>query len=126
VREIGFGHVHIFAYSPRQGTRAAMLPNRVAADTVRARSRVLHEVAAELRTAHALTFLGEPRSVLWESRAAKASLGETRWLGYTDNYLRVVSVPLERSNLQNRITPARLDRETSGPTALLEATPLLD
>ncbi len=30
VRRIGFGHIHIFSYSPRQGTKAAALPDHVA------------------------------------------------------------------------------------------------
>ncbi len=125
VRELAFGHVHIFAFSPRQGTRAAMLPNRVATDTTRARSRRLHEVAAGLRTAHALGFLGQTRPVLWESGTVDEPGSRTRWLGYTDNYLRVVSVPLQRTPLENRITPARLERVSPRPAALLEARPLM-
>jgi len=124
VRDLGFAHVHVFAYSPRTGTRAAMLPNRVSAQITRARSRTLHEVSARMRAAHARAFLGQTRPVLWESRAPNAAEAETRWLGYTDNYLRVVSVPRADGSLSNQITPARLERVAAEPPALLEASPV--
>ena len=41
VEHIGFGHLHIFAYSPRPGTRAVTLPNPVSRDVIRDRSQEL-------------------------------------------------------------------------------------
>ena len=83
VREMAFGHVHIFPFSPRAGTRAALLPGVVDGDSVRERSRALHAAAeaGRLRVLHGET--GGTREVLVEKID-----GDGRAWGYTPNYLR--------------------------------------
>ena len=83
VREMAFGHVHIFPFSPRAGTRAALLPGVVDGDSVRERSRALHAAAqaGRLRVLHGET--GSTREVLVEKID-----GDGRAWGYTPNYLR--------------------------------------
>src|SRR5690606_12096235 len=49
VEEVGFADMHIFAYSRRQGTRAARLPDAVPNDVKKARSQALHALAAEMK-----------------------------------------------------------------------------
>jgi threonylcarbamoyladenosine tRNA methylthiotransferase MtaB len=84
VREMEFGHVHIFPFSPRAGTKAALLPGAVDGDSVRERSRALHEAAeaGRRRVLHRET--GHTREVLVE----KIDSDGQAW-GYTPNYLRV-------------------------------------
>jgi threonylcarbamoyladenosine tRNA methylthiotransferase MtaB len=123
VQRIGFGHMHVFTYSPREGTRAARLPDPVPAPVQRARSRAMHELAASMKQAHLERFVGHSRAVLWEGEgepiaageavaaAAPASGGAPAWqrfTGYTDNYLRVETAVPAGVALENRVTPARL------------------
>jgi len=44
VRRMGFAHIHIFTYSPREGTAATRLPNHLSGKVKKARSRAMHDV----------------------------------------------------------------------------------
>ena len=66
VEQLGFGHVHIFSYSPRAGTKAAGLVNPVSEAVKKQRSQELHQLA-ERSQQHWLTQqLGQRVPVLWE------------------------------------------------------------
>ncbi|MEM9488725.1 MAG: radical SAM protein, partial [Myxococcota bacterium] len=127
--DIGFGHMHIFAYSPRQGTKAAGLSGQVPGPRKRERSRELHHLAATMKRDHLHRFVGDTRAVLWEGQGEPTADGQRRWFGYTDNYLRVETSVPAGCDLENRITPARLDRlvtsaNSAGPLDLrLAVTP---
>lgn len=114
VRRVGFGHVHVFAYSPRAGTRAAHLPGQLPGAVKRARSRALHALAASLKQAHLQRFVGQRRAVLWERTGEPAAVADAtapawrRLTGYTDNYLRVETAVPAHVALENRVTLARL------------------
>ena len=108
VQEIGFGHVHIFSYSARQGTAAARLPGHVPGDVKRARSREMHTIAARMKAEHLARFLGDTRPVLWEGSGESQPDGSVRWSGYTDNYLRVETFVAPGVDLENRIMAVRL------------------
>jgi len=113
VRRVGFGHIHIFSYSPREGTRAARMPGHVPTPVKKARSRQMHELAAELKSAHLTRFLGQERPVLWEGDA-----------GYTDNYLRVSTWP--PAELDNVIAPATLARIADSGDGYVAPPPRID
>ncbi len=49
VEQMGFGHLHIFAYSPRSGTKAAGLPNPVPREIKRQRSEQLHQLGEQMK-----------------------------------------------------------------------------
>jgi threonylcarbamoyladenosine tRNA methylthiotransferase MtaB len=105
--EMQFGHMHIFGFSAREGTKAATLPGRVEGPVIRERSRQMHRLAAHMKEERMRDFLGSQRSVLWEA-GESTSDGQVRYQGYTDNYLRVqTSVPSDQK-LQRTITDAVL------------------
>ncbi|BBL57943.1 tRNA (N(6)-L-threonylcarbamoyladenosine(37)-C(2))-methylthiotransferase MtaB [Methylomonas koyamae] len=109
IQRIGFGHIHIFSYSPREGTKAAGLPNQISQELKRQRSRELHALAETMKQAFIESNLGTVAPVLWEGQTETLANGELRYFGYTPNYLRVAcTVPAERI-LENLIVPARLD-----------------
>jgi len=115
VREIGFAHMHIFAYSRREGTTAARMAGHLRGDVKRERSREMHAIAAEMKADHLARFAGTERSVLWEGEGELTEAGMRRHFGYTDNYLRVVTeVPAGTSSLENRITRAALTLPPAG------------
>ncbi len=118
--EMRFGHMHIFGYSAREGTKAAGLPGRVEGAVIRERSRKMHRLAARMKEERMREFLGSKRSVLWEA-GESTSDGQVRFQGYTDNYLRVqTSVPSDQ-RLQRTITDAVLSKLGDGSPDRFEA-----
>lgn len=87
VESVGFGHIHIFSYSPRSGTKAAGMPLQVAPDIKKARSEQLHDVAASLKQTALRDMLDQTCEVLWERPEPG---GSGRWIGYTPNYHRIL------------------------------------
>ncbi|MCL2070896.1 MAG: MiaB/RimO family radical SAM methylthiotransferase [Oscillospiraceae bacterium] len=72
--ETGFAKIHVFAFSPREGTLAATMPNQVPEKLKRERIKALSESAREMREAFFKSLIGTEQSVLTES----TSFGHTR------------------------------------------------
>lgn len=98
---VGFAKVHVFAYSPRPGTRAAAMADQIAAPVKEERSRRLIALTDQLRRQFWESQLGRVEEVLWETRQTNGYA-----VGYTRNYTPVL-VPCEES-MDNRILPAEL------------------
>ncbi|MFN3785824.1 MAG: tRNA (N(6)-L-threonylcarbamoyladenosine(37)-C(2))-methylthiotransferase MtaB [Thiothrix sp.] len=107
VQSIGFGHIHIFTYSVRAGTKAASLPNQVAEAVKKQRSQALHNVAERLKQAWLQQQVGKTALVLWEH--GRSSDNQQRiYTGYTPNYCKVTVAVPESQLLDNRITHVAL------------------
>ena len=121
-RAMGFARIHVFPYSPRQGTRAASMPNQVPEPTKRARSQALMHLSEESGRSFTQSFLGQVLEVLWEERLPPAAEDAApRWAGLTDNYIRVTAENPE--DMGNRITPVRLvGLRKDGALGQMEAT----
>jgi threonylcarbamoyladenosine tRNA methylthiotransferase MtaB len=65
--EIGFAKMHIFSYSPRQGTAATKSNNIVDKKTIKKRSERLHKAGIELGQTFRRQFIGETARILIES-----------------------------------------------------------
>ena len=102
VAELGFGHLHIFAYSPRQGTKAAQLADPVSRELKRRRSEALHALGENLKRQTLQRYVGLTFPVLMEGSA------EAGWNGYTPNYLRVAVEAVDGQDLSNRIVEVEL------------------
>ena len=85
VREVGFCRLHVFRYSPRQGTPAASFPDQVPAAIVNKRSRHLIEAGKELAESYARHLFGEREELLIEEPSSRP--GE--WVGYGQRYMRI-------------------------------------
>jgi threonylcarbamoyladenosine tRNA methylthiotransferase MtaB len=83
MQQVNFLKVHMFPYSPRERTRAALYPNQVSQETLRERKqrvlRLAEQLSFELRT----KFVGRRMKVLLESQ--EGSL----FKGHTENFLPV-------------------------------------
>jgi len=101
--EMDFGHIHIFAYSPRAGTKAAGMPDPLPRAIKRARSQQLHELAQAGRRKALQRAVGREYEVLVE---ASGEDGDS-WSGYTPNYLRA-EIRDAGGDLENRIVPVRV------------------
>jgi threonylcarbamoyladenosine tRNA methylthiotransferase MtaB len=78
-----FARVHVFSYSAREGTEAATMPEQVSAEVRHERMAAMLDTAAGAEAAFHRAHVGAIGRVLWEGRRAG------RWLGTSDNYLRV-------------------------------------
>lgn len=83
VRELGFGHLHVFPYSPRPGTLAASMEGHLPEAVAKARCEEGIAVGDELLRKFAAPFLGTTVPVLVE----KARDGELK--GLTPHFLPV-------------------------------------
>ena len=86
VRKMQFANAHIFTYSPRPGTPAAIMPDRPDGKTAGIRAGRLREIAADGKKEFILSQLGKELPVIFET-SAKGMLH-----GWSDNYI-AVSVP---------------------------------
>ncbi|MFI3189168.1 tRNA (N(6)-L-threonylcarbamoyladenosine(37)-C(2))-methylthiotransferase MtaB [Crenothrix sp. D3] len=108
VQRIGFGHIHIFTYSQREGTKAATLPNQLTNDIKKQRSQQLHELADTLKQQFYTANIGNEFPVLWEGYSEPLADGKHRVFGYTPNYLRVSCVLNAAISVENQTINTRL------------------
>jgi len=108
IKQIGFGHIHIFTYSSRGGTKAATLPNQIANEIKKQRSQQLHELANDMKLRFCRDNIGNEFPVLWEGYSEALEGGKQRVFGYTPNYLRVGCVISNNESVENQTITARL------------------
>ena len=68
VEEIPFVHIHVFPYSPRQGTLAPTLPNRPSRTIAKERASQLREIGNASAAAYRQLLIGHETQVLVEKR----------------------------------------------------------
>ncbi len=86
IETLPFAKVHMFPYSPRKRTRAALYPNQISPQVLQERKQILLRLAEKRAFALRENFVGREMSVLLEqSDEAK----EGFLSGHTDNFLRV-------------------------------------
>jgi threonylcarbamoyladenosine tRNA methylthiotransferase MtaB len=83
VASLGLARVHVFPFSLRPGTPAALMPGQVPARIKEERAARMRAVADSSAVAFRQRFLGRSMPVLWESASGN------QWSGLTDNYIRV-------------------------------------
>ncbi len=107
LRVCDFAHVHVFPYSERKGTRAALMPDSVPKGEREERARRAIALAAETRAAYLAAQTGTVQEVLFESR-----------LGRTPNDCETELLPgLEGQILRAEITGVRKGRLTLKPAS---------
>lgn len=106
VEEMAFSRLHIFRYSRRRGTLAAVMADQVPPQLAQERSRRMHALGGELERRFNSTLVGSIADVLWETAD---NLGDTlRWSGLTPNYVRVGATTSPDRDLSNRVTPVEI------------------
>jgi threonylcarbamoyladenosine tRNA methylthiotransferase MtaB len=116
VDKTGFGHIHIFSYSRREGTKAAGLPGQIDKATRKERSRQMHQVAARLKKQELQKHVGNTYSVLWEQEINQQS---GTWSGYTPQFHKIVSSDSEIS--ATKITNVTVDRISADGLTLVNS-----
>jgi threonylcarbamoyladenosine tRNA methylthiotransferase MtaB len=119
IQQIGFGHLHIFAFSPRAGTLAAEMPQHTPREVIRQRSQELHELGMRMKKQVLQQNLGQVYDVLIEGVEEHPEVGNRTWGGYTPNFLRV-AVPYTASNvLDNKIIKVKLESISEDGASIL-------
>lgn len=80
LKEIEFSKMHVFKYSPRKGTKAAVFPNQVDGKTKILRSEKLIRLSDENERKFASKYIGKEIEVLFENEEE----------GHTTNYIKVI------------------------------------
>ena len=125
-QELAFAAIHVFPYSRRPGTVAALAEEQVPHAVKRQRLERMLRLARTSADAFRARFRGRTMDVLWEEAKTRQDGRLPLWRGLTDNYLRVYTSarsgwasglcaekgsPSGRrpgSDLANRLLPARL------------------
>jgi threonylcarbamoyladenosine tRNA methylthiotransferase MtaB len=118
-QDVGFAAIHVFPYSRRPGTAAALMRDQVPAAIKRHRLERMLALARASADAFRARFQGQTMAVLWEEARTQRG-ARTVWQGLTDNYLRVytdaenlVADP-PRQDLTNLLLPTFLGRAVAG------------
>ena len=105
----GFSRLHVFRFSPRPGTIASAMEEKVPAKISESRARVLGEINDRLMQAFAENLVGQTLNILVESRERSAD-GYPVLAGHTDNYVEASFAgpsALKGAIVQVKITGAR-------------------
>lgn len=116
LERIHFYEMHIFKYSKRKGTRAAVMPDQIDEQVKAARSEKLialgHDMSKEFRK----FYIGKNEEVLFEE---KAVIGDKEYfVGYTKEYVKVAKETDE--NLENQIVSGHVSGMLTDEILLFE------
>lgn len=92
VKKVAFSDMHIFKFSPRKNTRAAVMDGQLTEDIKNKRSDVLLDLALEGAGRYMKSHIGRTEEVLLEEE--KTILGKKYMIGHTPDYIPV-AVPSE-------------------------------
>jgi threonylcarbamoyladenosine tRNA methylthiotransferase MtaB len=102
IKNTGFGHIHIFTYSRREGTKAAILPNQLNNEVKKLRSQQLHVLAYAMKQKFYHDNQNQEFPVLWEGYSEPYTEGKQLVFGYTPNYLRVACAINNDESIENQ------------------------
>ncbi len=116
LEHIHFYEMHIFKYSKRKGTRAAVMPDQIDEQIKAVRSEKLialgHDMSKEFRK----FYIGKNEEVLFEENAV---IGDKEYfVGYTKEYVKVAKETAE--NLENQIVSGRISGMLTDEILLFE------
>ena len=98
--KIKFYKMHVFKYSPREGTLAAKMTNQIDGNVKEERSQKLIELSNRNEKEYNEKYIGKKVEVLFEEEK------DGLWSGYTRNYVRVFAKSNE--NLENVIREVKV------------------
>lgn len=105
VETIGFYEMHIFKYSKRRGTKAAVMPDQVSEDIKTHRSSVLQAIEQRDSKAFRASYIGKNEQVLLEEK--KMLTGKEYWIGHTREYVKVACAAGDKM-LENQLITGKI------------------
>ena len=98
LEDIHFYEMHIFKYSKRQGTRAAVMANQIPEPVKTKRSAILFDIEKKMSDEFRKYYVGSTQEVLFEEQVQID--GIEYYVGYTKEYVKVATVG---KNLENKL-----------------------
>ena len=95
LKRIKFYKMHIFKYSPRKGTKAAIMPNQIDGKIKEERSKKLIELSNKNQKEYNKTYIRKEVEVLFEEKEQEF------YKGHTKNYIEIKCKT--NQNIQNKI-----------------------
>ena len=108
IDKVDFYETHIFKYSKREGTKAAVMENQIPEQKKTERSNELLALDREKRAKYEEQFIGTKVEVLMEEQIEID--GENCQVGHTKEYVKVALKTEE--NLQNRLIDVQIDNHS--------------
>lgn len=102
LKKIEFYKMHVFKYSQRKGTRAAVMPNQIDSKIKEERSRKLIELSNENEKKFLEKYIGKEVEVLFEQK----DNGYIK--GHTSNYILVKT---KEAEIENKIKKVKIEKE---------------
>ncbi len=100
VKEVGFSRIHVFKYSKRKNTKAAVMKNQIDGNVKKERSEKLIALGEEYQEIFERENMKTTQSVLFEEKH------DGVYYGYTTNYIRVKAKSEE--DLTNKIKKVKI------------------
>jgi threonylcarbamoyladenosine tRNA methylthiotransferase MtaB len=100
-KDVGFAQMHVFSFSPRKGTAAAVIQDTVDNRVIKSRSHILRDLDIELGIKYRQQFLGETAQVLIENNNGQLS-------GHSERYFMVYLKKTVKNPKKNEITTVKL------------------
>jgi threonylcarbamoyladenosine tRNA methylthiotransferase MtaB len=97
IKKVGFTELHVFPFSPREGTPAASMPNQVDGNVKKDRVKRLIELSHELTVDYYKKFVGTCQEVIVEQK-----FKDDYVIGHSSNYLQVL-LPYDPSLIRHRV-----------------------
>ena len=116
LEKIHFYEMHIFKYSKRQGTRAAVMDNQVPDEIKTKRSSILIELGNRMSKEYRDYYIGMDKEVLFEEKTKL--FGKEYFVGYTKEYVKVAIETQE--NVENRLMTGKIAEPLSGEVYLMK------
>lgn len=105
LEKVSFAEMHIFKYSKREGTKAAVMENQVDESVKNTRSDILLNVNEILRKNYISDFIGKSKEVLFEEQIEIDK--KPYFVGYTKEYVRVAVESNE--DLSNKLVAVKMN-----------------
>jgi threonylcarbamoyladenosine tRNA methylthiotransferase MtaB len=90
IRKVGFARIHVFPYSARPDTPAAVMPGQLSAAVKEERARKLIAIGNDVASGYLRSWIGRESVILPEEQVNGC------WEGYTPEYIRVRMEPGSR------------------------------
>lgn len=108
IDKVDFYETHIFKYSKREGTKAAVMDNQIPEQIKTARSNELLELGQKKRIKYEEQFVGTTVEVLMEEQIKID--GENYQVGHTKEYVKVALKT--EADLQNKLVDIQIDNHS--------------
>lgn len=112
IQSLPISYLHVFTYSKRPGTKAAIMAGQLPDTVKQHRSRLLHQLSDEKKNIFYNENRGTIRQVLWESDIENGFMH-----GFTDNYIRCKK-PHDLNSVNQIESVTLLEHDTDGTYAI--------